>query len=749
MQTGKNAKIKIAVLILLLAVLTVLLTEKLKEGYLPEEYSDTYVGVDEVREELSFTVYSEEEWEEWFGTYKREYLTEEMLGALLEKLGVSEQIAPPGMGARRPVSREAWSDIYGQIRDYLDMERVVKEQALLILGTMEAGQETVLITNQGDFYTALPISYFKEWTAYDVYMIEDRCIGLKGISEVETVIENAYLKASFNQTLTFLFAGMSYDKEAGELSEEFSPGVCDLIFTGGELCTIRKKQDVIQGELLSYDDTTIEIKDYGKIIHSGKVPVYQTYGEVVEKSISDVILGNMNVEYVTAGEEVCAILIREPAQITDIRVLLLSDEGTKFRSGVFLKCSTDADVSCGDTKHTAAAGEVISAEAYLRDAKGATCIVRPRTEDGKLYICDGEGNPVSNGYAGSMEVRSYDGEGYTLVNELPFETYLYAVVPSEMPSSYAAEALKVQAVCARSYAYRQLLRADLAAYGAHIDDSTSYQVYNKVPQTPESVAAVDATSGQVLTYGGEVVEAYYFSTSAGYTDTVEVWNTQEDSAYGYLQAVCLNQETYAGDLSKEEDFLAFIKQKPEGYDSGVKYYRWFASADYSGKTDEINAILENRHSISDRNVLYYEADGKTEAQNTAGMGEITGVSTEERSTSGAILTLRLDYENGVVRVKTEYNIRKVLGCMVQKMVYADSSESGDVSMLPSAFCAVEKQENGELLISGGGYGHGLGMSQNGANGMANSGMGYQEILNYFYHDISIETVTELEGKDQA
>ena len=52
MQTGKNVKIKIAVLILLLAVLTVLLTEKLKEGYLPEEYSDTYVSVDEVREEL-------------------------------------------------------------------------------------------------------------------------------------------------------------------------------------------------------------------------------------------------------------------------------------------------------------------------------------------------------------------------------------------------------------------------------------------------------------------------------------------------------------------------------------------------------------------------------------------------------------------------------------------------------------------------------------------------------------------------
>ena len=74
---------------------------------------------------------------------------------------------------------------------------------------------------------------------------------------------------------------------------------------------------------MSYDDETIEIKGYGKLCHTGKLPVYQTYGEVSEKSISDVTLGNMNVEYVTGEKQVCAILIREPAVIREIRVLLL------------------------------------------------------------------------------------------------------------------------------------------------------------------------------------------------------------------------------------------------------------------------------------------------------------------------------------------------------------------------------------------------------------------------------------------
>ena len=95
-------------------------------------------------------------------------------------------------------------------------------------------------------------------------------------------------------------------------------------------------------------------------------------------------------------------------------------------------------------------------------APGKTFIVKPESEDGKIYLCNGNGTAVSNGYAGTIEVRSTE-NGYTVVNELPLEEYLYAVVPSEMPSSFSPEALKTQAVCARSYAYMQLMRADLAA----------------------------------------------------------------------------------------------------------------------------------------------------------------------------------------------------------------------------------------------------------------------------------------------
>lgn len=85
------------------------------------------------------------------------------------------------------------------------------------------------------------------------------------------------------------------------------------------------------------------------------------------------------------------------------------------------------------------------------------------------------------------------------------------------PASCEPEALKAQAVCARSYACIQLLRGDLAEYGAHIDDSTAYQVYNRVTDADAAREAVIATQGEVLSYQGNIVEAYYFSTSMGYT----------------------------------------------------------------------------------------------------------------------------------------------------------------------------------------------------------------------------------------
>lgn len=744
MQIRKKRYLGIKALLLLILVTVITYFAGVASYKEQSGLTEKKVSVSEIKRELSFGVYEEKDWDTFFSTFHKEYLTNDMLVQLLEHLSILEYIDMPAGNGRRAVNRETWNQVYGQILDLLDMEQSVQTEKILVMDVMEAKEENVLITNQGDYYTSFPISYFEKWKGYEIYHINEKCLGVVDFTADELTVSNAYLKQMEEGEFSFLYEGASYQKEIGELGENVTAGVCDIVFSDGSVVALRMKQDLIAGELLSYDVNTIEIDGYGKLKHSGKIPVYQTYGEVTEKSISDIILGNMEVEYVTGENQVCAILIRQAANIQNIRVLLLAEDGTNFRQEVYLKCNTAALLKCGEWEERVEASNVIPASEFGAANPGSTLVLTPETEEGLITICDANGVDLSNGYAGTMEVRGQE-EGYTLVNSLPFETYLYAVVPSEMPSSYAPEALKAQAVCARSYAYIQLLRADLAEYGAHINDSTSYQVYNKVPATEESKRAVQETVGQMLTYQGQTVEAYYFSTSMGYTDTAEIWNVEEISSYGYLKRACLNTTGQKVDLSAEEAFREYICTSETAYDSDVKYYRWSASADYRDKTDTINQILLNRHAISERNILFYQ-QGETKPMETvdggsvAEFGELTKISALERSASGSILTLKLDYEKGYAKVKTEYNIRKVLGACVTKMVYNDSSESTAVTMLPSAFCAIIPLENGEIKLWGGGYGHGLGMSQNGANGMAKAGMNYEDILRYFYNDITLSTI---------
>jgi SpoIID/LytB domain protein len=155
-------------------------------------------------------------------------------------------------------------------------------------------------------------------------------------------------------------------------------------------------------------------------------------------------------------------------------------------------------------------------------------------------------NSVSNGlYRGSIEVR-VDGGGVTSINQLDMDSYIRGVVAGEMPSSWPLEALKVQAVAARTYALTT--RKTTGVFDQYPD--TRSQVYRGV--TGESVrsdAAVSATAGEVMSYGGVPAVTYYFSTSGGHTENVEF--------------------SFVGSLSKP-----WLVGVPDPYDTQSPYHRW-------------------------------------------------------------------------------------------------------------------------------------------------------------------------------
>ena len=319
---------------------------------------------------------------------------------------------------------------------------------------------------------------------------------------------------------------------------------------------------------------------------------------------------------------------------------------------------------------------------------GAEPVIIPETEGGiqVASIQRQGGSPV---YEGSLEIRRRE-EGLLLINELPLETYLEAVVPSEMPSGYEKEALKAQAICARTYAWKHMRDKGLEDYGADVDDSVSYQVYQNIPPQESTSKAVKETEGKILCQNGEPVEAYYFSTSAGVTSTNEIWGAEEPASY--------------------------LKSVPCAFDSEEPWSWWQVELPWAG--------LEQR------------AAGYLGAE-----GALHSVSVTKKEESGAVTGLEVVTEAGSFLLDEEYAIRQFLspeGCVITEK---DGSTTEGGALLPSSYFQEEAVPGTSLLLTGGGYGHGVGMSQNGANEMAARGYTCEEILNYFIKDVEIQEIS--------
>ena len=372
-----------------------------------------------------------------------------------------------------------------------------------------------------------------------------------------------------------------------------------------------------------------------------------------------------------------------------IRVVI---KNNGFRAVTHNEVSLSAEkglvVKMGDARQELAGGQEFVIGAGAEQFQSGSIWILPKEETDRITVhtlTRGYGTPS---YRGAFELFS-TAEGIVIVNELPAEEYLYAVVPSEMPASYEMEALKCQAVCARSYAYCQMLSFAYPEYSAHVDDSTSFQVYGNSKEQETTNRAIQATVGQKLWYQNKVVKTYYYSTSCGKSTSVEAWGTVLSTENQYLCGV---------DICDEEG---------NAYEESLPWYRWEATIPKKLLSDLI------------------ELNTETE------IGTLKELTITKQGKGGIALQIIAKGTKGKVTVNTENKIRKVLGGEGYQIKKQDGTVIKSTRLLPSAFFFIEK--NGEnYIIKGGGYGHGIGMSQNGAHEMAKTGKTYEEILTFFY-----------------
>ena len=365
--------------------------------------------------------------------------------------------------------------------------------------------------------------------------------------------------------------------------------------------------------------------------------------------------------------------------------------------------------------------------------------------DGRILLPNVERNE-SVVYRGSMTCYGTS-QGLVLVNELPVEEYLYGVVPSEMPSSYPLEALKAQAVSARTYAFYQKQSYAYPEWRAHVDDSTAYQVYQNISEQDAVNQAVDETKGLVMTYNDDLIESFYYSTSWGYSSGYDTWREGESKEYLKVKKLSLSdmmteqvntiKPYISADFQKEIDHVSqyYIEKKEP-------WFRW----DYE-KNIATPSLLQRIWNLYESNPdkIQIESESKSPEQ-LIKEKSIKNISVDRRSDSGMVTRLAIDTEHFQIMISSQHCIRTVLATPGDILIKQDGSAYSMGELLPSAFFYLESiSEEGclsKVIIHGGGMGHGVGMSQNGAKCLAQQGYTYGEILRYFYQDICIEELSD-------
>lgn len=320
--------------------------------------------------------------------------------------------------------------------------------------------------------------------------------------------------------------------------------------------------------------------------------------------------------------------------------------------------------------------------------------VSPRLEAVTLAAIDPRAPLWLNGkaYRGLGEILR-DRTGLTVVNRLGMESYLLGVVSAEMGRRSPVEqaALRAQAVVSRTYALKHLRR--WRPDGFDLYGTVADQAYGGVAaETAEGRAAVSETRGQLLTYDGAVIEAFYFSTCGG--RTAEGYEVFRGAVRPYLRSV--------SDLN--ENGSAYCRISPR--------YRW--REEWSGEM--LRATLQ-------RNLSPLTGPASLP------IGTVTDVRVTQRSASGRVEQLSIALDGSEVRVDGHARIRQVLRAPSGQLLHSTAF---------SLIATGAGRNVTSLVIDGIGAGHGVGLCQWGAVGRARAGQGYQQILAAYFPGTRLE-----------
>ena len=326
---------------------------------------------------------------------------------------------------------------------------------------------------------------------------------------------------------------------------------------------------------------------------------------------------------------------------------------------------------------------------------------------------------------GGFEYRRTTGGNINVINVVNIDDYVKGVLPYEMSPKWPLEALKAQAVCARTYALLQTKHYD--SYRFDVCNTTDCQVYQGTNQASElSNRAVEETAGIVAMYGGKYAETYYYASNGGASESSEnVWNYPLPYLVGkedpYEASTTIPDYAYTIHYTNSQ-LTSLLNSK--GYKIGT------VSGAYVSKTTPTGNVAE---------VTFRDTAGKTVVLTKEACRWTLETKSMRFTISGGGSPGSWYVNGGGAGVSSLSGLSAVfgkgtVGTLAGEDVYVVTS-SGTAKLQKPA--AVSGSGDG-ITITGTGWGHGVGMSQYGAKAMAELGYTYEDILHFYYTGITLE-----------
>lgn len=684
---------------------------------------------------------------------------------LFEAAGVDEEKAEVSLAHTPgfvPLTRTQFESLYGTLIEELQLDRLFCTNLYIYDIDNSNDKEVdgivyeIVNTSSGDYYMEKDYGMDHDYIGRVVklYVSNNEIILCLGESKEDVVIPNVYVSGvsegeEGEELLCYVNGTMqrlpfaSKDAVPVEDRENY---LADIdISNKGVTGVTNHSKELVPAKVTAYQDGCVSVEGYEEPLYlSESFNVYKTNGIFKAMKSAGTLIGYSQVSLYIVDGIVEAALITEDIYAKSIRVLINNtDYISLYHNGVNITSDTAFTISYGDTVEEHEAGDRIEFRNGSKEFEGGNIKICSKEEEGRITISSIKRQYGEPSYRGTIELAK-DDKGVLVINELSVEQYLYGVVPSEMPVSYEMEALKAQAICARAYAYRQMEGETYAEYGAHLDDSISSQVYNNVEEDERAVFAVDDTYGVVPCYNDSVIEAFFFSTSCGTTSNNSVvWGGNPEA---YLLDTMETELNDIANLENEESFRAFINgELGTGFiEEEEPFFRWEAFFTKDKMTKAVNDHLYERIQVMPEKILAKNAKGEYEKKSIKSIGDIVSIEVTKRGSSGIIEEMVITGTAETILVMGQANARALLCPENITIRKQDGSTVTGWTSLPSAYFYVEESDG--FMLRGGGFGHGVGLSQNGANDMAKLGYTASDIIAHYYTAVELKDMYEMMGK---